>query len=74
MPLTAIRNASGIVQSNLFESTYNYTNILSSNDLLTNSPLNGESSTLKSFFMSEMDRFSTVKTVTGMDLEWVINI
>lgn len=46
----------------------NNTNILRSSDVKTDSPLNVESSTFGAFFMSEMERLSTVKTITEMDL------
>lgn len=69
IPLAVVGEESDFVNFNPFKSTYNYTNILSSGNLITNSPLKGESSTLKAFFMSEMDRLSTVKTITGIDLE-----
>lgn len=49
-------------------STSDSINILTPNDVITNSPLNGHSSTLGAFFMSEMERLTTVKTVTAIDL------
>ncbi|XP_050434282.1 ATP-dependent translocase ABCB1-like [Adelges cooleyi] len=37
-------------------------------DIVTNSPLYGQSSTLGAFFMSEMERLTTSNTITGIDL------
>lgn len=56
--------------STVISSMYNIPelNILSSSDVVTNSPLNSESSTFGAFFMSEMERLSTVKSITGLDL------
>lgn len=63
-----VGNALDLIHANPFNSTNNYTNILLSNDVSTNSSLNDESSTFGAFFMSEMERMSTVKTITEMDL------
>lgn len=70
IPLTAVGDASDLVHNNPFNSSSSYANILSSSDGITNSPLNSESSTLGAFFMSEMERLSTVKSITGLDLGW----
>jgi len=56
-----------MVYSNPFE----YSNNINLNNLTTNLPSNEESSTLRAFFMSEMERLTTVKTITNM--EWVKN-
>lgn len=67
VPLTIVGDAPDPVHYDpFFDSTYYNNNILDSNDLVTNSPLNGESSTFNAFFMSEMERLSTVKTITGI--------
>lgn len=66
--LTMVGNALDLIHTNPFNSTFNYTNILPSSDVDTQSPLNVESSTLGAFFMSEMERLSTVKTITQMNL------
>lgn len=68
IPQTIIGDVLNFVNSNQFNSTSNYINGLSSNNVITNPPSNDESSTLKAFFMSEMERLSTVKSVTIMDL------
>lgn len=68
VPMT-VRDASDFINTNPFNSTSaDSINLLTSSDVITNSPLNGESSTLSAFFMSEMERLTTVKTVTGIDL------
>lgn len=70
--MTIIGDASDLIHTNSFNSTSaDYKNILTSSDVITNSPLNGESSTLSAFFMSEMERLTTVKTVTEIDLGWI---
>ncbi|XP_060833712.1 ATP-dependent translocase ABCB1-like isoform X4 [Rhopalosiphum padi] len=71
IPLTVVGNVLDLIHTNPFNSTSNYsnyTNILHSSDVDSNSPLNVESSTLGAFFMSEMERLSTVKTITEMNL------
>jgi len=68
IPLTVVGNALDLIHTNPFNSTSNYTNILRSSDVSTNSPLNDESSTFGAFFMSEMERMSTVRTITEIDL------
>jgi len=68
VPLTVVGDALDLIHTNTFNSTSNYTNILHSSDVSTNSPLNDESSTLGAFFMSEMERMSTGRTITEMDL------
>lgn len=67
-PLTAVGDVSDFVNSNPFNPTSNYVNSLisSSSDVITDSPLNGQSSTFRAFFMSEMERLGTVKTITGI--------
>lgn len=67
-PLRMVGDALDFINTNPFNSTSNYTNILRSSDVSTNSPLNDESSTLGAFFMSEMERMSTVRTIIEMDL------
>lgn len=68
IPLTAVGDASEI-HNNLLNSSSSYADVLSSSDAITNSPFNGESSTLGAFFMSEMERLSTVKSITGLNFE-----
>ncbi|XP_060871148.1 ATP-dependent translocase ABCB1-like [Metopolophium dirhodum] len=68
IPLTVVGNALDLIHTNPFNSTSNYTNILRSSDVSTNSPLNEESSTFGAFFMSEMERMSTVRTITEIDV------
>jgi len=63
-----VGNALDLIHTNPFNSTHNYSNILPSSDFDTQSPLNAESSTLGAFFMSEMERLSTVKTITEINL------
>ncbi|XP_025418287.1 multidrug resistance protein 1-like [Sipha flava] len=69
IPLTTVGDASDLVHSNPFNSPSSYVDILSSTNAITQSPLNGESSTLGAFFMSEMERLSTVKSITGLNFE-----
>lgn len=68
-PLTVVGNASDLIHTNPLNSTSNFTNIISTSDVSTNLPLNYESSTFDAFFMSEMERMSTVKTITEMDFK-----
>lgn len=68
-PLTVVGNALDLIHTNPLNSTSNFTNIISTSDVSTNSPLNYESSTFDAFFMSEMERMSTVKTITEMDFK-----
>jgi len=63
-----VGNTLNLIHTNPFNSTYNSTNIIHTNDVSTNSPLNDESPTFGAFFMSEMERMSTVRTITEMDL------
>ncbi|XP_022176200.1 multidrug resistance protein 1-like isoform X2 [Myzus persicae] len=72
--IPVVGNALDLIHANPFNSTNNYTNILLSNDVSTNSSLNDESSTFGAFFMSEMERMSTVKTITEMDLSKTTDI
>ncbi|CAI6347628.1 unnamed protein product [Macrosiphum euphorbiae] len=74
IPLTVVGNALDLIHTNPFNSTSNYTNILRSSDVSTNSPLNDESSTFGAFFMSEMERMSTVRTITEIDLRKTTDI
>lgn len=72
MPLTVVENASDLIDLNPFTTSYDYINTFDthkSNDVKVISSLEDESSTLGGFFMSEMDRLTTVKTITGVDLE-----
>jgi len=71
VPLTVVGNTLYLLHTNPFSSTFNYTNI-PTNYVSTNSPLNDESPTFSAFFMSEMERMSTVRTITEMDLRWVV--
>lgn len=74
VPLAVIGNALDLIYTNPFNSTSNDTNVLRSSDVSTNLPLNDESSTLDAFFMSEMERMSTVRTITEMNLGQITDI
>lgn len=63
-----VGNTLDLIHTYPFNSTYNYTNIIHKNNVSKNSLLNDESSTFGAFFMSEMERMSTVRTITDMDL------
>jgi len=64
-----VGNTLDLIHTNPFNSTSNYTNILRLSDVSTDSPLNNESSTFGAFFMSEMKRMSTVRTITEIDVK-----
>lgn len=68
IPVTVVENILDLIHTNPFNSTYNYTNINRTNYVSTNSPFNDESPTFGAFFMSEMERMSTVRTIAEMDL------
>jgi len=62
-PQIIVGDASDLVYSNPFD----YSNKLSYNNVTTNLPSNDESSTFGAFFMAEMERLTTVKTITDME-------
>lgn len=72
IPQTVVEHDSELVNLNPFISSYDYVNNLDrseSNDIKLISSLDDESSTLRGFFMSEMERMTTIKTITGMNLK-----
>ncbi|KAL5234824.1 hypothetical protein ACI65C_002234 [Semiaphis heraclei] len=74
IPVTVVENILDLIHTNPFNSTYNYTNINRTNYVSTNSPFNDESPTFGAFFMSEMERMSTVRTIAEMDLRKRTNV
>lgn len=65
LPLTVVGDASDLIPS----SSFVYTNTLNIHDLTTDSPSNSENSTFGAFFMSEMEKITTVKATTELYTE-----
>lgn len=72
LPLTVAEDASDLINLNSFTTSYDYINKFDTSkpsDVVVIPSLDDESSTLGGFFMSEMERLTTVKTITGFNLE-----
>lgn len=72
IPLTVVEDASDLVNLNPFTTSNDYINRFDTskpNGVEVISSLDDEISTFGGFFMSEMERLTTVKTITGVNLE-----